>query len=100
MKNPEFYTELKAQIERFVRLEPDPSKRKFTLDGINFTLEEMIDDLMSGTLPLYKLDLNDADRAFINQFQEELLNLEDMLDEYSPEGRLANRLYNQLRLAL
>jgi hypothetical protein len=81
-----------------MRLEPDLSKQKFTFDGDDFALEGVIDGLRNGTLPLYKLNLNDADRTFMDVFLEEFMELADSLDENSPEGRAADKLYNTLRL--
>jgi hypothetical protein len=100
MRESDFYNELKAQIDRFMRLEPDCSKQKFTFDGEDFTLESVIDGLRKGILPFYKLDLCDADRAFMNAFKDSLMDLADSVEEDSVAGRLADHLYNQLRMAL
>jgi hypothetical protein len=100
MNRSTFYSQLKAQLEHFMSLEPDPTKQRFTFGADHFTLESLVRGLEAGTLPLYKLNLSDADKAFVTAHLEGLGELADMLGENTPEGCKADDLYNGLRLAM
>jgi hypothetical protein len=100
MNKKDFYSQLKTQLERFMLLEPDPAKQRFTFGEDSFSLESLILGLEAGTLPLYKLNLSDADRVFLTAHLDGLGELSDMLRENSPEAWKADELYNGIRLAL
>jgi hypothetical protein len=100
MNKKDFYSRLKEQLEHFISLEPDVDKQRFVFGPDHFTIESLVLGLEAGTLPLYKLNLSDADRVFLTAHFDGLGELTDMLRENSPEAWKADELYNGLRLAL